>query len=207
MSQFVLRMAAYAAKLYRTRNPFDIIEQRAINFKTTPRLVDTLGFYAIVNNRRFIRLSEYASETEQLMAAGHELGHDFFDREEARKNGPLQDTWFYSLSSARQERRANLFSAELMITDNAVLEPIGYYEFNRLLEKERARHPHSTEPDILRYTALEFQSLYINFCTTEEIAQEQGVDPLLIEFKYKALLEKGFDLPISPELRNDYLNR
>lgn len=84
MSQFALRMAAYAARIYGTRNPFDIIEQRAINFKTTPRLVDTLGFYAVVNNRRFIRLSEYATEVEQLMAAGHELGHDFLT---ARKPG------------------------------------------------------------------------------------------------------------------------
>ncbi|MDY4970090.1 MAG: hypothetical protein SO101_07510, partial [Lachnospiraceae bacterium] len=69
MSQFVIRMAAYAAKIYRTRNPFNIIEQRAINFQTTSRLVDTLGFYAVVNNRRFIRLSASANETEQLMGA------------------------------------------------------------------------------------------------------------------------------------------
>lgn len=59
-------MAAYVAKTYGTRNPFDIIEQRAINFQTTPRLVDTPGFYAVVNNRRFIRLSASANETEQL---------------------------------------------------------------------------------------------------------------------------------------------
>lgn len=43
--------------------------------------------------------------------------------------------------------------------------------------------------------------------TTEDIAHEQGVDPVLIEFKYKAMLEKGFDLPISPELKSDYLRR
>jgi hypothetical protein len=207
LSQFALRMAAYAARIYGTRNPFDIIEQRAINFKTTPRLVDTLGFYAVVNNRRFIRLSEYATEVEQLMAAGHELGHDFFDREEARTNGPLQDTWFYSLSSARQERRANLFSAELMITVQAVLESIGYYDFKELLEKERKQHPDCPEDDIRQHTVWESQTLHDDFCTTDDIAHEQGVDPVLIEFKYKALLEKGFELPVSPELRNDYLKK
>ena len=207
MSQFVIQMAAYAAKIYRTRNPFDIIEQRAINFQTTSRLVDTLGFYAVVNNRRFIRLSASANETEQLMGAGHELGHDFFDREEARRNGPLQDTWFYSLSSARQERRANLFSAELMIPDEAVLEPIGYYSFKELLEEERRKHPNCPEKQLQQYAILEFQTRHTDFFTTEDIAHEQGVSPVLIEFKYKALLEKGFDLPISPELRNDYLRR
>lgn len=207
MSQLAIRMAAYAAKIYGTRNPFDIIEQRAINFKTTPRLVDTLGFYAIVNNRRFIRLSEYANEAEQLMAAGHELGHDFFDREEARKNGPLQDTWFYSLSSSRQERRANLFSAELMIPDEAVLEPIGYYYFEEFLEQEQRKHPNCPEGQLHQYAVQEFRARTSDACTTEDIAREQGVDPVLIEFKYKTLLEKGFSLPIDPELRNDYLKK
>lgn len=167
----------------------------------------TLGFYAVMNNRRFIRLSAYANEKEQLMGAGHELGHDFFDREEARRHGPLQDTWFYSLSSARQERRANLFSAELMIPDEAVLEPIGYYSFEELLEEERRKHPNCPEEQLQQYTILEFQARSSDVCTTEEIAREQGVDPVLIEFKYKALLEKGFHLPISPELSNDYLKK
>lgn len=201
-----IRMAAYVARIYGSRNPFDIIKQRKINFKFSERLTDTLGFYVIVNNRRFIRLNAYATEIELCMAAGHELGHDFFDRE-AAQNGPLQDTWFYSLSSARQERRANLFSAELMIKDDDVLEPIGYYTFEELLKSEQMRHPSCSREVILQNTILEFQERERTVVTTEDIAHEHEVDPVLIEFKYQALIEKGFDLPIRPELRNDYLRR
>ncbi len=160
-----------------------------------------------MNNRRFICLSASANETEQLMGAGHELVHDFFDWEEERKNEPQQDTWFYSLSYARQEKRVNLFSTEPMVPDEAVLKPIGYYSLEKLLEEERRKHPNCSEEQLQQYAILEFQARSSDVCTTEEIAREHGVNPVLIEFKYKALLKKGFHLPISPELSNDYLKK
>lgn len=91
MSQFILRMAAYAAKTYHSHNPYDIIEQRDINFGITPRLVDTLGFYAIVNNRRFIRLSEYKDKPAVRMATDEEITDYLLIRNEiAQEEGGLK---------------------------------------------------------------------------------------------------------------------
>lgn len=201
MNDYAIRMAAYVIQKYKTRNPYDIIAQRKINFSLTPRLIDTLGFYAVVDNRRFIRISSYANELEQLMGATHELGHDIHDRREAARSGPFQDTFFYSLDTTVRERRANLFSAELLIADNSVLEPCGYYEFQERLDSERKNHPHATDRELLYYIRGEMEA----HCTTEEIARSLGLDPVLVEFKYQALKEKGYELPIEPNLDSRYL--
>lgn len=205
MNDYVIRMAAYAIKKYKSRNPFDIIEQRKINFAVTENLVDTLGFYAVVNNRRFIRLSAYANEIQLLMGAGHELGHDFCDKSEAAKNGPFQDTFFYSLDTSRQERRANIFSAELLIEDKKILYPCGYYEFQELLESETRKHSRSSDQQILFHAQMEFAVTH-DTVTTEMISREIGLDPVLIEFKYQALKDKGFLLPVEPNLDSGYLS-
>lgn len=204
MNDYVIRMAAYAVKKYKSRNPFDIIEQRKINFAVTENLVDTLGFYAVVNNRRFIRLSAYANKIQQLMGAGHELGHDFCDRREAATSGPFRDTFFYSLDTSRQERRANIFSAELLIEDQKILEPIGYFDFQELLAAMRRKYTCS-EKELLLYAQQEFSEIYTS-TTTEMVSREIGLDPVLVEFKYQALKEKGLLLPVEPNLDNTYLS-
>ena len=204
MNDYVIRMAAYAINKYKSRNPFDIIEQRKIHFAITENLVDTLGFYAVVDNRRFIRLSAYANEIQLLMGAGHELGHDFCDRMEAAACGPFRDTFFYSLDTSRQERRANIFSAELLIEDEQILEPVGYYEFQELLSVMRRKYSCS-EQELLRHTQQEFSEIY-NQTTTEMISREIGLDPVLVEFKYQALKDKGLVLPVEPNLDSTYLS-
>lgn len=204
MNDYVIRMAAYAVKKYKSRNPFDIIEQRKINFAVTENLVDTLGFYAVVSNRRFIRLSAYANKIQQLMGAGHELGHDFCDRREAATSGPFRDTFFYSLDTSRQERRANIFSAELLIEDQKILEPIGYFDFQELLATMRRKYTCS-EKELLLYAQQEFSEIY-DQTTTEMVSREIGLDPVLVEFKYQALKEKGLLLPVEPNLDNTYLS-
>lgn len=87
LNDYVIRIATYAIKKYKSRNPSNIIKQRMINFTFTENLVDTLGFYTVVNNRHFIRLSAYTSEIQPLIGARHELSHDFCDRSETAADG------------------------------------------------------------------------------------------------------------------------
>ena len=75
-------------------------------------------------------LNTQEAKAEATAALTHELGHALFDRKHASSGQAFQDIYFYSLDNSKAERRANIFAAKLLLSDNNVLKPIGYYEFN-----------------------------------------------------------------------------
>ncbi len=81
-------------------------------------------------NCEYIGINPNCSKQQRRSALAHELGHAIFDRKHAASGQAFQDTYFYSLSNAKAERRANTFAAELLLSDDDVLKPIGFYEFN-----------------------------------------------------------------------------
>ena len=99
----------------------------------------------------------------------------------------------------------HFFSAKLLIEDKKILEPCGYYEFQELLESETRKHSRSSDQQILFHTQMEFAVTH-DTVTTEMISREIGLDPVLIEFKYQALKDKGFLLPVEPNLDSGYLS-
>ena len=91
---------------------------------------ELLGFYTVLLNCEYIGINPNCSKQQRRSALAHELGHAIFDRKHAASGQAFQDTYFYSLSNAKAERRANTFAAELLLSDDDVLKPIGFYEFN-----------------------------------------------------------------------------
>lgn len=208
MDAKVLKTASYLVHRYKTRNPFDIIAQRDIDFDYTYRYAHLLGYYCVLNGERFIRLNGDAPEQDLEEAAQHELSHDVLDYRDACRGASFKDTYFYSRSCDYKERRANLMTAEVLIKDEDVLEPIGYYKYKELYQVERQRHPQTPDESLDYYVSMEFgEQCGSCFLTIEQLAKTLGRNLDLLEYKIKALLVKGYDLPITPELKTNYLKR
>lgn len=69
-------------------------------------------------NCEYIGINPNCSKQQRRSALAHELGHAIFDRKHAASGQAFQDTYFYSLSNAKAERRANTFAAELLLSDD-----------------------------------------------------------------------------------------
>ena len=139
----------------------------------------------------------------------HELGHALFDRKHASSGQTFQDTYFYSLDNSKAERRANTFAAELLLADDAVLEPIGYYEYTADLKQLEANLPshYSSAYRAMKDQELlqEFQYAHSGLITLDEIARMNSIEKHFVDFKLNILADKGYQLPFLPELHNDFL--
>lgn len=194
---------------YKTRNPEDIISQRAIKLKDIRFCHDLLGYYTVLLNCEYIGINPNCTAAQRISALAHELGHALFDRKHASSGQAFQDTYFYSLDNSKAERRANTFAAELLLADDDVLQPIGFYKFNADRIQMEANMPsHSSAT----YRAMKYQELLQEFLYTHggvltpaEIAQKNEIEKHFVDFKLNILAEKGYQLPVLPELHNDFL--
>ena len=130
MDNFAITAADAVSRRYKSNDPEAIIAQRAIKIKDIRFCEELLGFYTVLLNCEYIGINPNCSKQQRRSALAHELGHAIFDRKHAASGQAFQDTYFYSLSNAKAERRANTFAAELLLSDDDVLKPIGFYEFN-----------------------------------------------------------------------------
>ena len=99
----------------------------------------------------------------QMSALAHELGHALFDRKHASSGQAFQDTYFYSLDNSKAEKRANISASELLLSDDAILKPIGYYELNvDWIHLETNMPSHASAA----YRAMKYQELLQEFLYT-----------------------------------------
>lgn len=112
-------------KKYKTRNPFQIIEEvydlqlkRSLSYGK-----DGLkGFSTIMNRIKFVVINDYLEPEEQRVVAAHELGHIF--RHEMRLRAcPMRDFDLYN-ATGKLEREANLFAADFLLDDEEVMDEI-----------------------------------------------------------------------------------
>ena len=127
-----IRMADFAVKKYKTRDPFEIIEQRNIRLRMFTTMPTLLGYFTVVNRKQDIGINANARNEEQIIAAGHELGHSFLDYRIAASGTHFEDTMAYSINNSVCERNANLFDAELLLNDDYLLELIHYDDYQKV---------------------------------------------------------------------------
>lgn len=100
-----------------SRNPFDIAEYLNIQVQTGP-LGSRCGCYMYLKRHRCILLNENLPEEERILVMAHELGHAILHRK--------QNCYFIRnhtlLLDSKIEREANLFAADLIISDELLLE-------------------------------------------------------------------------------------
>lgn len=209
MDNFAITAADAVSRRYKSNDPEAIIAQRAIKIKDIQFCEELLGFYTVLLNCEYIGINPNCSKQQRRSALAHELGHAIFDRKHAASGQAFQDTYFYSLSNAKAERRANTFAAELLLSDDDVLKPIGFYEFNAdRLQMEASLPTHcSSTYRALKYHELlqDFQYTHTGFATLEEIAQAAGIEKNFVDFKLNILTAKGYQLPAVPELKSNFL--
>lgn len=103
---------------YGTNNPAIIAEYLGIKIIYAP-LDDMAGFYKLLQRRKYIFInSDIEDESFTRVVLAHELGHAILHRKE---NCCFLDHHTLILTS-KIERQANLFAAELLITDDLLQE-------------------------------------------------------------------------------------
>lgn len=209
MNTCAIDMADAVVRRYKTRDPEEIISRRAINLKEIRYCHDLLGYYTVLLNCEYIGINSNCTNAQRVSAMAHELGHALFDRKHASSGQAFQDTYFYSLDNSKAERRANTFAAELLLADDAVLEPIGYYEYAADQKQLEANLPSrcSSAYRAIKYQELlqEFQYAHSGLVTLDEIARMNSIEKHFVDFKLNILADKGYQLPFLPELHNDFL--
>ena len=118
----IVRRAQLLTKKYGTRNPFEIAEHLGVEILTVGSLKQLKGFYRVIKRNRFIFLNDRNPPQMNQIVCAHELGHDQLHRKFAASN-TLQEFMLYDMNSI-QEYEANVFAAELLLEDDAVLELI-----------------------------------------------------------------------------------
>ena len=189
MNTRAINAADTVVRRYNSRNPEEIISRRAIKVKDIRYCRDLLGYYSVMLNCEYIGINPNCTTAQRVSALAHELGHAFFDRSHATFGQAFQDTYFYSLDNSRAERRANIFAAELLLSDDDVLKPIGYYEFNADRLQLEASLPSrcSSAYRAMKYQELlqEFQYTHSGLSTPAEIAQTIGAELIALERNYR----------------------
>lgn len=121
-ADFIYDKVAEITKKYKTRNPFELADAMDIDVDFAD-LGGLKGFYIVYNSNRFVVLNKSLTDTLSGVILSHELGHDILHRSFA-ENGGIKETSFFDMKS-KPEMEANIFAANLLITDKEV---IGYGE-------------------------------------------------------------------------------
>ncbi|SKC79863.1 Predicted Zn peptidase [Maledivibacter halophilus] len=125
MINFILKKVDKLIKIHKTRNPFEIAESMNITVKYDD-LGSLKGFYFYQSRFRYIVINENIDDRLKPIICAHELGHDRLHQSFA-KSGAIKEFSFFDMS-AKPEREANLFMAELLVTDDDILNltKLGY---------------------------------------------------------------------------------
>lgn len=110
----IIKVADALVRRYKTRNPFKIAFHLNITVKHAS-FSQLKGFYNYSYRNRFIVINSRLNEIEQAITCSHELGHDRLHRKQA-KLGLMKDYYIYNMTDL-YEREANLFAAQLLISD------------------------------------------------------------------------------------------
>ncbi len=116
----IRRTVAYYRRMFRTSNPFEIADHLGVLYQYGN--CKFAGCYMFLKNHRYIFLSDELTENESILVMAHELGHAILDRKENCYF--IRNKTLFSIS--KFEKRANLFAAYLLITDEMLADYTEY---------------------------------------------------------------------------------
>ena len=108
-----------AVRKYRTSDPFMLAAAMDIDVDCAD-LGGLKGFYIVYNGDRYIVVNKYLEEHMARLVVAHEIGHDCLHRDMAERGG-LRESGFFDMAS-KPEKEANIFAANLLISDSDMLE-------------------------------------------------------------------------------------
>ncbi len=143
MGENIKRIATYYTRLCKTNNPFIIADYLDIQVYQLP-LGRLSGYYKYLKRHKCIYInSDIEDDAYKNTVMAHELGHAILE--------PKENCYFLNkhtlILTSRMERRANVFAAELLISDELLAEQheysveqlsrmLGYHEKLILLKME-----------------------------------------------------------------------
>lgn len=110
-------------KRCRTSDPFSLAQALDIDVDCAD-LGNLKGFYVVYEKGRYIVINRRLDEHMSRLVLAHEIGHDILHRDLA-ENGGLGESSFFDMRS-KPEKEANVFAANLLITDEDMLELSSY---------------------------------------------------------------------------------
>lgn len=118
----IIEAAEHTLKRFGGRDIFETAENSGAKVWFR-KLGGLKGFYICERGVRYIVINEDADEALKRVICAHELGHDMLHRE-LSAGGIRENTMF--LDSNKTEREANLFAAQVLISDSEVLDEAEY---------------------------------------------------------------------------------
>lgn len=104
-------------KKYKTRNPYELADALNIIVQHGNKMGKVRGFYLYDSRIKLICLSNSLSEYVERFVLAHEIGHSVMHPESCT---PFLQTTFWSVD--RMEIEANKFAAELIISDEEIMD-------------------------------------------------------------------------------------
>ena len=131
MKKDIKKIVSHYVRKYNTRNPFKLADYLGVQV-IIGDLGSRSGCYMFLKNHKCIFLNENLSESEMQVVMAHELGHAVLHRKENCYF--IRNKTF--LLTSKNEIEANTFAAELLISDEVLLENKNYTikQFSRLLK-------------------------------------------------------------------------
>lgn len=104
---------------YQTRNPFELADAMGITVRLCPEFRELKGMYKVILEKRFVFLNANLRRREAGRVLAHEIGHDVLHREMGE--GSIVQDYFLLDMRLRPEYEANLFAAQLLVSDEEAL--------------------------------------------------------------------------------------
>ncbi len=122
ISEIVLTANKLTEK-YGTRNPYELADTLGITI--IPRqFASQLGAYTKILNNRFIFIKDGLDRNLEKIVIYHELGHDRLHQALLVENGVFKEFHLFNMALDRMEYEANIFAAQISITDDDILDLI-----------------------------------------------------------------------------------
>ena len=115
-SKSIIFTAEKTLQKYKTRDPFKMAKAMGIEL-VIKELGNLKGFYKVIYDIPFIFLCSSLGRKEAKIVLAHEIGHHLLHKEFAAFG--FEETSLFSPAS-RREYEANLFAAELLISDEHI---------------------------------------------------------------------------------------
>ncbi|MBQ7075665.1 MAG: ImmA/IrrE family metallo-endopeptidase [Clostridia bacterium] len=116
---YIVEKAVKLSRYSDSRNPFEICDSTGVNVVFAD-IGELKGMYKYIKRNRYIVISDKLDEITAKTVCAHELGHDVLHRNFAKDGFWREYTLFGT--DGKQEYEANLFAAELLVSDSDILE-------------------------------------------------------------------------------------